>query len=241
MNTFDVKSIEAENRSGEYQAVCGWSIAAFALGFLSISAFAAPVLWAVPLLGIVCAAVAMWRINRSRGELIGWNLALLGLILAIIFGVAAPTRTVTRWIWLKQRSEVFAAEFIRLLQENQPYAAHELTLPLGQRQKTPDTIAAAYAADQKLSDRYNGFLKQDPVKTLLAHGADVKVEPLAATMLEAREGSDNIGIRYRMSYPNDGQTESFESAIVVERLTDENGEERWMIQRSMRLEDPPTN
>src|SRR5262245_13610504 len=130
MNALGANSMETEDRSGEYHAVSGWAIAAFVLGLLSISALAAPVLWSIPIASAACAGVAMWRIRRSRGEQIGWNVAMLGLILAIMFGVAAPTRSLTRWFWLKQRAEIVSAEYIKLLQENQPYTAHQLTLPI---------------------------------------------------------------------------------------------------------------
>jgi hypothetical protein len=232
----DVNPTEVENRDGEYQAVSGWAIAAFVLAVFSVSAFVAPMLWAVPLAAVTCAIIAMWRIKYSRGELIGWNLAVLALLLALMFGVAAPTRMVTRWIWLKQRAEIFAQEFITLLQQNQPYAAHELTLSPGQRQKSPDAVQAAYAAEPKMLDRYNGFLKQEPVKTILEHGIRASVEPVASFMLPPRDSADDIGLRYRISYPSNGPTNSFEAALVLERSTADQ-QERWVVLRSTKLED----
>jgi hypothetical protein len=239
MNALRENLNSTEQQSGEYHAVSGWAIAAFVLGLLSASALAAPLLWSVPIAAAACAGIAMWRINRSRGEFIGWNIALLGLVLALMFGVAAPTRSLTRWIWMKQRAEIVAAEYIKLLQENQPYAAHQLMLPAAQRQKSADLVPAAYAADQKLLERYNGFLKQEPAKSLLEQGDKAKVDLLSSFMLPARDGADDIGLRYRISYPGDAGTKSFEAAIVLERSIDyQTQAEDWSVARSQQLEEP---
>jgi hypothetical protein len=241
MAALDIKPREAEDRTGEYQAVCGWAIAAFVLGLFSVAALAAPVLWVVPVAGVSCAAVAMWRIKRSRGELIGWNLSLLGLALALIFGVAAPTHIVTRWMWLKQRAEVAGKQYIDLLQKNQPYAAHQLTLSEGMRQKSLDDAPAAYAADQKLLDRYNNFLKHEPAKSLLDHGGEAKVDLVSSSMLTSSEGADDIGLHYRISYPLDGTTKSIDVGVVLRRTLDAHTQrEEWFVLRSNAIEETVT-
>src|SRR5262249_6565689 len=98
-----------------YRAISGWAIAALVLGSLSGVALVGPVLWSVPLAAVLAAGIAMWRINRSSGELVGWNLAVLGMLLAVVFGAAAPTRIAVRRHWLETRGGVFADEFIELL------------------------------------------------------------------------------------------------------------------------------
>ena len=237
MNALSTNSIEADDRSGEYHAVSGWAIAAFVLGIFSISALTAPALWCVPLAALACAFQAIWRIRRSRGELIGRNLAILGLTLAVMFGVAAPTRSLTRWIWLNQRAKAVSAEFIRLLQENQPYAAHQLMLPVVERQKSADAVPGVYAADQKLSERYNNFLKQEPAKSLLKEGPDAKVEFVSSFILPARDGADDVGLRYRITYPASGGTKSFDAAIALERSIDAQTQaETWVVLRSAELD-----
>jgi hypothetical protein len=239
MTALSANSRSAEDRTGEYHAVSGWAIAAFVLGLLSISALAAPLLWTVPVTSAACAGIAMWTIARSRGELIGWNLALLGLVLALMFGVAATTRSLTRWIWLKQRAEIVSAEFIKLLEDNQPYAAHQLTLAAEQRQKSVDLVPAAYAADQKLLERYNTFLKGELAKSLVEQGSKAQVDLVSSFMLPARDGADNVGLRYRISYPSDGRTNSFDAVVILERSIDSRTQaENWYILQARQLEEP---
>ncbi len=112
-----------------YRAISGWAIAALVLGLLSGVALVGPVLWSVPLAALLAAGIAMWRISRSGGELVGWNLAVLGLLLAIVFGVAAPTRIAVRRHWLETRGRIFADEFIELLKEGKGFGAYQLLQP----------------------------------------------------------------------------------------------------------------
>src|SRR5215470_18782103 len=87
----------------EYGRISGWAVAALLLGFLSGAALVGPLLWAIPVLGIVVAWIGMRNIKASAGQLSGWHLALLGLLLSVFFGIAGPARTVTRRYVLEQR------------------------------------------------------------------------------------------------------------------------------------------
>jgi hypothetical protein len=75
-----------DDRTIDYRGVSGLAIAALVLGLLSPVAFVAPLLWSVPIFAIGFAWAAMHRIKAGGGELVGGNMALLGLLLAVLSG-----------------------------------------------------------------------------------------------------------------------------------------------------------
>src|SRR5436853_7787623 len=106
MAAFQTDLSQTDNRIvAGYNVVSGWAVAAVIVGILSATALINPLLWLVPAVGIGIAVIAMWRISRSRGELTGWNMALLGLLLSLMFGAAGPGRTISRRIWLPSSAE----------------------------------------------------------------------------------------------------------------------------------------
>lgn len=80
----------------QYRSLSTLAVAALLLGTASVLAFAAPMLIAIPLIAIAIAALALSRIHTSEGALTGGLLARVGIVLAIIFGVAAITHGYVR-------------------------------------------------------------------------------------------------------------------------------------------------
>ena len=138
----------------EYGPISGWAFVAVFLGLLSGAAVAGPILWFIPLFAVVISLIAMRKIATSAGQLSGWNLALLGLLAAVFFGIAGPAHTFSRQYYLQARAARFGEKFIELLEQNQPLPAFQCTLPPGLRKplarrrrsevfaKTPDRKAA---------------------------------------------------------------------------------------------------
>ncbi len=231
MTALPVDSSAAEERTRvEYHAVSGWAIAAVIIGFLSAAALIGPLLWFIPVLGVCLSVFAMWRISTSGGELIGWNIALLGLILSILFGAAGPARTVSRHWWLQTRAEKFADGFMDLLQQNQPYIAQQFTLHPSQRKLAAADLPGLIAKNAKTQEAFDKYLKREPVKTLLEFGKKAKVERLSSQVL-AEDERDDFGVRYRITVPEDGGgTRSLEVSLIVERSLSYTGKaEQWQI------------
>src|SRR5262249_49748232 len=97
----------AERDIVEYGRISGWAVAAILLGLLSAAALAGPILWLIPVLAGVVSIVAMRQIRTSDRQLSGWHLALLGLLLAIFFGLAGPVRTISRQYYMEARAKRF--------------------------------------------------------------------------------------------------------------------------------------
>src|ERR1700687_5105154 len=78
----------------DYKVVERWAVGGLLLGFFSPLTLIAPILWLVPLLGIVANAVALRRIKLDA-NLVGRNAALLGLALSIVLSIAPPAQYLT--------------------------------------------------------------------------------------------------------------------------------------------------
>jgi hypothetical protein len=231
MTALHANSSAAEEQTRiNYHAVSGWAVAAVIVGLLSATALLGPLVWFIPALGVCLALYAMRRISTSGGELTGWNLALLGLLMSILFGVAGPARTMSRHFWIQTRAERFAAGFIELLQENQPYIAQQFTLHPEQRKLAAADLPGMIEKDQKAKDAFDAFLKREPVKSLLEYGKKAKVELLSSEIL-GEEPRDDVGVRYRITIPKDGGgTKSFDAELILERSLSYAGKaEQWQI------------
>lgn len=74
---------------GQYRSLSTLAVAAFLLGLGSVLVFITPELVAIPLTAIAVAALALAKIRSSAGSLTGSWLARCGIVLAIVFAVAA--------------------------------------------------------------------------------------------------------------------------------------------------------
>ena len=81
---------------GQYRCLSTLAVVAFLLGLGSVLTFVAPALVAIPLTTIAIAWLALAKIHSSAGSLTGSLLARSGIVLAIVFAVAAFTHLYVR-------------------------------------------------------------------------------------------------------------------------------------------------
>lgn len=223
-----------ERERAQYHAISGLALAALALGVLSVAAIFGPILWFIPVLAAVCALVAMRRITLSQGELTGWHVALLALLLAVFFGVAGPAHTVTRRVWIDKRAAEFADGFLRLLQNGDVDIAYQLTRPPATR-KTAAAGAAPHGneaeqRDPREPDPYQEFLTKEPTPTLLREKTNAKLERLLVDTVGDDDRGEYLRATYRMTYPDGGGTKSLEFRLVVQRsIAYGSLAEQWQI------------
>ncbi|HZZ28143.1 MAG TPA: hypothetical protein VFE46_09080 [Pirellulales bacterium] len=222
----------------EYGRISGWALAAVLFGLLSAAAIIGPILWFIPILAGVISIVAMQRITASDRQLSGWHLALLGLLLAVFFGAAGPVRTLSRQYMLEARATHFTEKFMELLVQNEPLAAFQFTLPAAKRTVVQggQTEPKDKSADAKKP--YDEFLKLEPVKQLLAAGAESKIEPLSTTYIGGDDLRDEVLVRLRIRSPQIGESKSTVVQMYAERtLAYGSHTEQWQIlPRTFRIE-----
>src|SRR5262249_47402862 len=123
----------AEPEVIQYGRVSPWAILALIAGVLSGAAVISPLLWLIPMAGIVFSLIALRNIKTSDGNLWGRNAAVLGLMLSLFFGAAGPAHTLSRRHWLETRAQEFAQGYLDLLVQNEPLRAHQFMRPAGLR------------------------------------------------------------------------------------------------------------
>ncbi len=220
-----------DDRTAPYRAVSGLAVLALVLGILSAAAVVGPILWFIPLLAVIMALVAMRRIHVSQ-DLAGWNVAFLGLLLALLFGIAAPARTVSRQYWLSSRAEEFSDQFLKYLQQNNPHVAHQLKERAGVRKPLTDTLSDAYKQDPVSQKNLDQFISEEPAKTLLQQGTKAKIDRMATEFLGIDSRQNEIfSIRYRIML--DGSQKELETVTIVKRSVDQTtGRETWQIEKA---------
>lgn len=212
----------------EYRAVSGLAVLALFLGIISAAAMVGPILWSIPLIGVFVAMIAMRRI-RSSDDLAGWNIAFLGLLLALLFGIAAPARTISRQYWLTTRADEFCDRFFELLQQHKPYVAHQLRERPGVRKPLTEALPAAYEQDPESKKNFDKFVAEEPAKTLLDLGEKANVERAATEFIGRDDRSDHYAVTYRITF--DDHRSPMDVVTAVKRSLDTTtGRESWQIE-----------
>jgi hypothetical protein len=214
----------------EYEPYSGWAFVAFVLGVLSAVALAGPILWLVPVFAVVVALIALRKIKASDRRFSGRYIALLGLLLAIFFGIAGPARLVSRRYFLEARAARFAGKFMELLQQNQPLAAFQLTMPAGLRKPLAADQKDLDTKDATTRKAYIEFLKSAPLKSFLEDGQQAKIELASATFAASNDVRDDVFVCYRIHFPSDGAAKATTVFMDVARsLAYGSHTEQWQI------------
>src|SRR5688500_10904316 len=98
MSTSDQPHVSSldETALASYQGVSIMAVLALLLGVASALALVHPFLWVVPPVAVVLSILAIRAIDAPDSNLTGRRLAIAGLALALLFGLWAPSRVLTR-------------------------------------------------------------------------------------------------------------------------------------------------
>lgn len=109
---------DGETDDGSYRSISGLAVAAVAAGVLSAGCLVSPALWVVPLVAIALAVAALREIGREGSVKVGRLPAILGLALAVGFGMQSVSYlAVTDW-FVRARAAAAAREFVRAARES---------------------------------------------------------------------------------------------------------------------------
>ena len=116
---------------GQYRSLSTLAVMAFLLGLVSMLTFITPSLVVIPLTAMAVAALALTRIHSSAGALTGGWLARTGLVLAIVFAVAAFSRVSLRDHLSIQLAEAAARQWLSAVSTGQTEEALKMMTPSG--------------------------------------------------------------------------------------------------------------
>ncbi len=124
-----IPGADGETDAGSYRSISGLAVAAAAAGVLSAGCLVSPALWIVPLVAIALAVAALREIGREGSVKVGRIPAIIGLALAVGFGMQSVAyRAVNDWL-VRDRAATAAREFVRAARESRFTDARDMCGP----------------------------------------------------------------------------------------------------------------
>lgn len=215
----------------DYQAVCGLAVAALVLGLLSASALIHPALWLVPAAAVLLGAAALGRIARNAPALVGRKAAAAGLLLAVLFGTAAPTEwAFHRWLMDRQARRL-AVVWFELLALDRPQGALQLTRHPRYRARMDAPIDEAYAEGLDARQELENYVQRPEVRALLALGDKARVRYYDTEGQGRAHGNDVVNQVYAVTYDDGSGKKTWFVGMTLERYKVEvTGKAQWRIE-----------
>jgi hypothetical protein len=216
----------------EYRSISGVAVIGLVLALFSPLALGRGLLIIVPLVAGFLCAIALIRIGRSEGRLVGSKAAIIGLCLATFFAAAVPAQFLTWRMGLHARAKPVALAWLTALQQGDPHIAHQLTKPDLTRRSLSGNLWEFYRVDQAARRELEEFVSQEGVELLLTLGERAEIryyEP--AEIVELSQTARLVTQHYAVTYedPQAGRT-TFFIAVTLERR-DPSGSvgEQWRV------------
>lgn len=216
-----------------------WSIP---LGLLSALSLISPLLWFIPLVAIAFALGGLWNISHST-DTTGRRLALIGLVIALLFGTWGVSWTLSRQFIIKQQATKHAAEWFELMQNQEYMQGHQLCLDYYDRRPPGSSLEKHYAineSDKELTEvkpgvglpphaELKGFMEYGIPKHLVDVDGDFEFQ-LVKNLLILREGPfvTRVDQLYRITFPDGHQPPEMTLKIGMKRTVDA-GKAYWQI------------
>jgi len=203
---------------GNYKAISAMAMASLLVGALSATALIGVPLWIVPLVGILLSCLALVRIDRSAGTLIGRPLALAGLALAIGFGTAALAAQVNSQYLTALKAQQVASQWFQALAQGEPQVAHHWTVTPTSRAASagPDSLKDYYENDEKHRAALARFVGQKLIASLLRLGPRAHVAPESTTILRIDDHLSFVSLLYRVTFDEAGKPARFLAELTLE-------------------------
>jgi hypothetical protein len=201
----------------QYRSVSALAVAGFIVGLFAPVAFIHPLLWTVPLAGLVLSTVALVRIARRESALVGRWPAVAGLLLSWLWGAAAPSEWLAHRLLVDAEARQFATIWFDFVRANEPHKAAQLTQSPHQRYDLDGDVWEAYPPD---SDERRGlwqYVQDPPVRALLALGERAHPRYYDTETIQRSAARDRLVQVWAVSYDDTGRRKSFFVRLTLER------------------------
>lgn len=207
-----------------YRSYSTLAVLGFGLGLISPLAFGSPVLYVVPVFGLLTSVWALRRVQAAAPELLGKTLAQLGLLLAIVCGVGAATRDGTARYVLERDAWQFGSVFFEYLRRGEPEKSYLLTVDQVFRPALDDDEKLWRELELQPSHQQGlrAFVLSPDVRAVLELGAGATVRPymiLKSVKTKTPDGraSKVMNLLYAVTYEEQGKKKSYYVTLKVER------------------------
>ena len=189
----------APDDEAPYRTISVLSIVGLILGIAAPVAFLAPLLYAIPIVGIAITLLAIRRISLSEDSLIGRKAAVIGLVLSVASISAVFARTALFQELLSRQARVVALDWIGDLQSGDAETAFMLTS--ASRRSAPSGADGPPDTVSKLSP-LDTFRADPVVHFLLDHAKGAPVTFVKDTAFDpATAGNERIQQLFRVGVP----------------------------------------
>jgi len=232
MSTSQLKSRDSASPADatEYRAVSPLAIVALVVGLLSALALAAPVLWIVPLLGLLISSAALLSLQEGSG-LVGRPAALAGLAFSIFFGTAAPTAWLAADWRLDRDAQAFGLAWFDFLARGETHRAHQLGVRPTARRPLNDAeqLWAEYRRPGELHDELEVFVARPLIKKLVSLDAQAVVRHVATRDALHEDQRDTIRQLYAVSRSADDQQPLYVELVLERSPSPTTKQPTWRI------------
>ncbi len=213
---------------GQYRSLSSLAVVSVVLGAFSALTFASPMLIVVPLAAAGTALLALRSIATSGGGLSGTRLALVGLTLAVMFGVAAFARVVVRDSLLERQVDQVCQQWLGLASDGQ---VDEMLVLMSKQ--AADRLKPAVEVAQPDSI-FGGMLtsalmRQDPLVvalTTISESGELKFE-IRDSQILATISPAQAQVRYAVSTAESDTSATCQ--IVLKRFRTGDNEFEWFV------------
>ncbi|MFH1924296.1 MAG: hypothetical protein ABIP48_30965 [Planctomycetota bacterium] len=214
----------------QYRAVSVLALAGFLVALLSPAAFGHPLLWAVPVAGIVLCALALRRIALEAPALIGRKPAFVGLIASVIVGVAAPTAAFTYGQLIDREAREFAFQWFEILRRGEPEKSHQLTMPPEQRLPLDEGLWDFYTLGSTQRTELEAHVGRPEIRSLLALGDKARVRYYDTEARRESDDNETLEQVYAVTTEEAGRKTSFFLRLTLRRYRlSSTGRARWQL------------
>ncbi len=212
-----------------YRSISGLAIIGLILGLLAPLAMVDPVLWLLPIPGVIVNWMALRRIRFAGPSMMGRKIAILGAAISLAFLAAAPAEWFVYRKIVRDEARQFADMWFRYLAHDEPQMAYQLTIAPRSRQPLNDQLLSYYQSNRDLSQQLESYANGSPVRSLLALGPRAQVRFYQTIDQTRGEALDQIAVCYAVTYDEQGEKTSFFVLLQLIHGVLPDGRADWRI------------
>jgi len=191
--------LSVESDLEDYRPLSPLAMAAAALGVCSAGVLISRLFWPLAIVGVVISLLALVRVSRENGRVLGRSAALIGLGLSILFLTYAPAKDYARKVILAGASRPIADQWIDAILQGRIEAAHQLTRKPHERVTMEyDELRAFYESNKELNAAAELYAEDPAVKSLLGQESDAEFEFIGTPSVESAERYDRLVHKYQV-------------------------------------------
>jgi hypothetical protein len=207
-----------EGDANEYRSVSGSAVLGLFFGLAGAAALLSPLLWFLPIAGVVFSVIGLRRIAAAGPALIGRKPAMAGLVLSLLFAAASPADWFLYRRMIEHEGCRFAGYWFDYLREGEPHKAYELTVAPDSRLPLDDKTAEVFTAGSKDRDELEKYVENPVVHTLLTLGDRAQFRYYGTEKGWTEPDSEYLEQIFAVTYDADREPVSFFVRVRLQRV-----------------------